>query len=127
MESRGTDKAVNRRDFPRLNASYQVRFGVCGGHGREVPGFTSDVSLGGVRFFSPETSAKVGDHLAVEISVPGFDEPLYFLGEVIRLADAPAGTEVVCRFDWLGRSDRYREKLTALIAAHTGGEVVDEG
>ena len=109
---------MDRRDFPRLNASFQVRFGVCGSHGREVPGFTSDVSLGGVRFFVPETNTKVGDHLAVEISVPGFDDPLYFLGEVIRVTPATAGAEIVCRFDWLGRSDQYKEKLGALLEAH---------
>jgi len=112
------EPVVDRRDYPRLNASFKVRFGICGGQGREVPGFTSDVSLGGLRFISPGTSAKVGDHLAVEITVPGFDEPLYFLGEVLRVREDPGGTEIACRFDWLGKSDRYKDKLTRLMSAH---------
>ena len=112
------EKALDRRDYPRLKASFSVRFGVCGGHGREVPGFTNDVSLGGVSFVSPDTQAKVGDHLAVQISVPGYSEPLYFLGQVIRVREEAAGTEIGCRFDWMGKSDSYREKLAALISAH---------
>jgi hypothetical protein len=112
------DKALERRDFPRLKAAFTVRFGVCGAHGREVPGFTNNVSVGGLSFLSPGTTAKVGDHLAVEIAVPGFEQPLYFLGEVMRLNETPAGTEVACRFDWLGKSDSYKEKLLALIEAH---------
>lgn len=112
------EKVTDRRDFPRLKASFEVRFGVCGGHGQEVPGFTNDVSLGGLSFVSPSTTAKVGDHLAVEIAVPGYDEPLYFLGQVVRLQETAAGTEIGCRFDWLGKSDRYKEKLTKLVQAH---------
>ena len=109
----------DRRDYARLNASFKVRFGVCGGHGREVPGFTNDVSLGGLCFVSPDTTAAVGDHLAVEISVPGFDEPLYFLGEVLRVSHAAKGTEIACRFDWLGKSDRYKDKLAKLLDVHS--------
>ena len=111
-------RVEDRRDFPRLKASFHVRFGVCGGHGREVPGFTSDVSLGGLSFFTPDTKAQVGDHLAVEVAVPGYDEPLYFLGEVVRVNEEAAGFEVGVRFDWLGKSDDYREKLQALLDAH---------
>ncbi|MGH7162129.1 MAG: PilZ domain-containing protein [Planctomycetota bacterium] len=108
----------DRRDYPRLKASFEVRYGVCGGHGREVPGFTNNLSLGGLCFMAPETKAHVGDHLAVEIQVPGFDQPLYFLGQVVRTQLVPGGTEVACRLDWLGKSDRYREKLAALLKAH---------
>jgi hypothetical protein len=97
-----------------------VRFGVCGAHGREVPGFTSDVSLGGMAFSSPDTRAKVGDSLAVEISVPGYDEPLYFIGQVVRVTELASGAELAVRFDWLGKSDHYKEKLEALIHAHPG-------
>ncbi len=28
------------------------------------------------------------------------------------------GTEIACRFDWLGKSDSYKNKLTTLITAH---------
>jgi hypothetical protein len=110
----------DRRDFARLNASFKVRFGVCGGQGREVPGFTNDVSLGGLSFLTPDSRAEVGDHLAVEISVPGYDDPLYFLGEVVRVQRGPKGCEIACRFDWLGKSDHYKEKLQALLDAHAG-------
>lgn len=116
--SKETEPVLDRRDYPRLSASFKVRFGICGGQGREVPGFTNDVSLGGISFVSPDTAAKVGDHLAVEITVPGFDEPLYFLGEVLRVREDPAGTEIACRFDWLGKSDRYKDKLQKLLGAH---------
>jgi len=112
------DIATDRRDYPRLEASFEIRFGICGGHGREVPGFTNDVSLGGLRFLVPQTRAQAGDHLAVEIAVPGYEEPLYFLGQVVRTRLVPGGTEVACRFDWLGKSDHYKEKLDALIQAH---------
>jgi len=111
-------QTIDRRDYPRLKASFSVRFGVCGCHGREVPGFTNDVSLGGISFVTPETKANVGDYLAVEIKVPGYEDPLYFLGEVTRLDRTPGGTEIACRFDWLGKSESYKEKLTALIDAH---------
>jgi hypothetical protein len=121
VQSKKTETALDKRVYPRLSASFKVRFGVCGGHGREVPGFTNNVSLGGVRFISPDSAAKVGDHLAVEISIPGFDEPLYFLGEVLRVLQNAAGTEIACRFDWLGKSDRYKDKLAALISAHVDG------
>ena len=109
---------MDRRNYPRLKASFGVRFAVCGRHKREVPGFTKNVSVGGMCFSSPTTNAKVGDHLSVEISVPGFDEPLYVLGEVVRVREEAGGYEVACRFDWLGKSDRYKEKLEALISAH---------
>jgi hypothetical protein len=98
-----------------LNASFKVRFGVCGAQGREVPGFTNDVSVGGLSFLTPDSRAQVGDHLAVEISVPGYEEPLYFLGEVVRVRRGPKGCDIACRFDWLGKSERYREKLQALL------------
>lgn len=106
---------ADRRDFPRAGASFTVRFGVCGAHGREVPGFTNDVSLGGLSFSCPETDVEVGAHIAVEIGVPGYDEPLYFLGEVVRAVPGPSGVEVACRFDWLGKSDSYKDKLAALL------------
>ena len=117
----GTDPkiAADRRDFPRLAGSFEVRFGVCGAHGREVPGFTNNLSLGGICFHTPETKAKLGDHLAVEISVPNFQEPLYFLGEVVRIGEEAAGYAVAVRFDWLGKSDRYKKKLAAFIDAHS--------
>jgi len=111
--------AADRRDFPRLSASFEVRFGVCGAAGREVPGFTNDLSVSGISFVTPETRAKVGDHLAVEIKVPGFTEPLYFLGQVVRTRLVAGGTEVACRFDWLGKSDRYKDKLASLVASHS--------
>ena len=117
-----SSRVVDRREYPRLKASFNVRFGVCGGHGREVPGFTSDVSLSGLSFFTPDTKAKEGDHLACEITVPGFCEPLYFLGEVVRVVEVAAGFEVGVRFDWLGKSDSYREKLSALLEAHGAAE-----
>jgi hypothetical protein len=111
-------RVLDRRTYPRLKSSFKVRFGVCGKRGREVPGFTSNVSLGGMAFSSPDTKAKLGDYLAVEITVPGFDDPLYFLGEVVRVSEETAGTTVACRFDWLGKCDHYKEKLQALIDAH---------
>jgi hypothetical protein len=109
------DVAVERREFPRLSAAFEVRYGVCGRHGREVPGFTNDLSLSGLCFLAPDTGARVGDHIAVEIKVPGFDEPLYFLGQVVRMRLVAGGTEIACRFDWLGKSDRYREKVARLL------------
>ncbi|MFQ5845868.1 MAG: PilZ domain-containing protein [Planctomycetota bacterium] len=109
----------DRRDFPRLKASFQVRFGICGEQGGEVPGFTNNLSLSGLCFLTPETNCRAGDHLAVEIKVPGFDDPLYFLGQVVRTQLAAGGVEVACRFDWMGKSDRYQEKLAALIEAHS--------
>lgn len=113
-------RLLDRRNYPRLKATFKVRFGICGEHQREVPGFTTDVSIGGVSFVSPETRAKVGDSLAVEIRVPGYDDPLYFLGQVVRVHDDTAGTEIAVRFDWLGKSDRYKEKVQALLEAHRG-------
>ncbi len=113
-------KALDRRSYPRLEASFSVRFAVCGQPERDVPGFTNNVSVGGFCFLSPDTSAKVGDQLSVEITVPGFAAPLYFLGEVVRVEKWAAAYEVACRFDWLGQSYKYREKLEALIAAHGG-------
>lgn len=109
---------VDRRDFLRLNASFQVRCGVCGRHQPEVPGFTKNIGMGGILFHMAECDAQVGDHLAVEITVPGFDEPLYFLGSVMHRREVDAGVEIGCRFEWLGKSDRYKEKLSALIEAH---------
>ena len=111
-------KALDRRDYPRLDASFGVRFAVCGQARRSVPGFTSNVSVGGFCFHSPDTSVKPGDQISVEILVPGFDDPLYFLGEVIRVTEDVAGHIVACRFDWLGESERNKEKLEALLAAH---------
>ena len=60
----------DRREFPRLNGAFQVRYGVCGAHGPQVPGFTRDMGIGGICFAVPKTTARVGDHLAVEIAVP---------------------------------------------------------
>ena len=66
----------NRRQFPRLKANFTVRFGICGDHGQEVPGFTSDLSLSGFSFVSQDSAAAAGDHIEVEISVPGYRDPL---------------------------------------------------
>lgn len=118
-DPRSADTATDRRDYARLKAQFRVQYGVCGGHGREVPGFTNDLSLGGICFVVPETKAHPGDHLAVEITVPGFEEPLYFLGQIVRARLVAGGTEIACRFDWLGKSDRYKEKLSTLIDAHS--------
>ena len=112
-----------RREYTRLHASFQVRFGICGEQGGEVPGFTSNISLSGLCFVTPETNARAGDHLAVEINVPGFSDPLYFLGQVVRTQLAPGGVEVACRFDWMGKSDRYQDKLAKLLEAHSDGLV----
>ncbi len=119
-KTKKTEITTERRDFPRLKANFKVRFGVCGEHGREVPGFTGDLSLSGFSFVTPEAGARAGDHIAVEISVPGYEDPLYFLGTVIRTHLVDSGTEMACRFDWLGKSDRYEEKLSSLIDAHQG-------
>ncbi len=110
---------TERRSLPRLKATFPVRFGICGEHGGQVPGFTNDLSLSGFCFLTPETSCRVGDHLTVEIQVPGFDDPLYFLSQVVRTQVVAGGIEVACRFDWMGKSDRYQEKLAALIEAHS--------
>jgi len=116
-----TSKATdNRRAYPRLEANFTVRFGICGDHGQEVPGFTNDLSLSGFSFTARNSAAKAGDHIAVELSVPGYDDPLYFLGQVIRTRLLEGRTEIACQFDWLGKSDRYREKLAALLEAHGG-------
>ena len=109
---------TDRRDFPRVKGAFQVRFGICGGHRREVPGFTGDLSLGGISFLTPETTAKAGDHVAVEVGVPGFEGPLYFLGEVVRVHEERGGYAVAVRFDWLGKSDSYREMLKVFLDAH---------
>ncbi|MEE8107058.1 MAG: PilZ domain-containing protein [Planctomycetota bacterium] len=110
----------NRRAYPRLKANFTVRFGICGEHGQEVPGFTNDLSLSGFSFTAQNSSASAGDHIAVEISVPGYGDPLYFLGQVIRTRLLGGHTEIACQFDWLGKADLYREKLEALLKAHGG-------
>jgi len=109
---------ADRRDFPRLRANFKVRCGVCGRHQPEVPGFTKNIGVGGIAFVIAATEAQINDHLAVEITVPGFDEPLYFLGTVVHVHEVDNGIEIGCRFDWLGKSDRYKEKLMALMEAH---------
>lgn len=108
----------DRREFPRLKGSFQVRFGVCGAHGKQVPGFTKDMGIGGINFCVPETDARLGDHLAIEIAVPGHDTPLYFLGEVIRVTETEAGKELALRFDFLGKSENYKALLAQLLDAH---------
>ena len=113
---------MERREYPRLNAAFEVRYGICGHHGREVPGFTNDLSVSGLCFVTPDTGAKVGDQLAVEIKVPGYEEPVYFLGQVVRTRLVPGGTELACRFDWLGKSDRYKEKVARLLQ----GQIPDD-
>ncbi|MEM8886255.1 MAG: PilZ domain-containing protein [Planctomycetota bacterium] len=110
--------SLERREFPRLKGNFKVRYGVCGVHGRQVPGFTEDMGIGGIRFTTPSTDAVIGDHIAIEIAVPGGDDPLYFLGQVIRLNDSAAGTEIAIRFDYLGKSDGYRSILEQFLDAH---------
>ncbi len=112
------DTESDRREFPRLKGAFQVRFGVCGAHGQQVPGFTKDMGIGGIRFSVPETDARLGDHLAVEIAVPGHDQPLYFLGEVVHLTETEQGKELGLRFDFLGKSDNYKALLADLLEAH---------
>ncbi len=100
-------------------APFQVRCSICGRNRREIPGFTKDLGLGGLRFVAPSSNAVVGDHVALEVTVPGFEAPLYFLGEVMRVAAADeSGTEVACRFDWIGSSQGYRDKLASFLNAH---------
>lgn len=80
-----------------------------------MPGFTNDLSLSGLSFLVKETGARAGQHLAVQVCVPGYDAPLYFIGTIVRTQLVPDGTEVACRFDWLGKSDHYKEKLGVLL------------
>ena len=108
----------DRRGFHRLKTAYQVRCGVCGHSGQVVPGFTQNMSRSGFSFVAPESDATVGQHVTVEIRVPGYDDPLYFLGEVIWTRQTGGSVEVGCRFDWIGQSDGYRAKLQALLDDH---------
>jgi hypothetical protein len=112
------DVATNRREYPRLQASYKVRYGVCGAPGRQIPGFTEDMGIGGLRFVTPESDALPGDHLALEVLVPGYESPLYFLAEVVRTSEMAAGVEVAVRFDYLGKSEDYKSMLTDFLAEH---------
>jgi len=112
---------ADRREFPRLKASFVLRYGVCGDLEGAVPGFTDSLSLGGISFLTQDPGPELGTHLALEISVPGYDDPLYFLGVVIRskaCPEAPGSRLVAARFAWLGKSDRYREKLEVLAREH---------
>ena len=112
---------AERREFPRLKASFVLRYGVCGDLQGAVPGFTDSLSLGGISFLTQDPGPELGTHLALEITVPGFDDPLYFLGVVIRsepCPEAPGSRQVAARFAWLGKSDRYREKLEILSREH---------
>ena len=59
-----------------------------------------------------------GDHVALEVTLPQFEAPLYFLGEVMRTDAVEDGVEIACRFDWIGSSDGYREKLDRFLSAH---------
>jgi len=95
-----------------------VRFGVCGAHGQQVPGFTKDMGIGGISFTVAQTDARLGVHLAVEIAVPGHEAPLYFLGEVVRLTESADGKELGLRFDFLGKSENYKSLLAELLDAH---------
>ena len=113
MQESGDD----RREFARLEGSFQVRYGVCGSHGKQVPGFTKDMGIGGIRFLVSETDARVGDHLALEILVPGHETPLYFLGQVVRVIETEAGKEIALRFDFLGKSDNYKAMLSQLLSS----------
>jgi hypothetical protein len=112
------DVATNRREFPRLQASYKVRYGVCGAPGRQIPGFTEDMGIGGLRFVSPESDAVPGDHLALEVLVPGYERPLYFLAEVVRTTEIAAGVEIAARFDYLGKSEDYKAMLNEFLSEH---------
>jgi hypothetical protein len=104
--------------YPRLRAAFKVRYGVCGTGGRQIPGFTQDMGIGGIRFVTPSSDAVVGDHIAIEIAVPGYEDPLYFLGQVVRQSVTDAGTELAIRFDYLGKSDDYKSMLTDFLGAH---------
>ena len=119
-DSKGT-QASDRREFVRLDGAFQVAYGVCGGHGTEVPGFTRDMGIGGICFAVPKTNAVVGDHLTVEISVPGYENPLYFLGTVRRVERIKEHTEIGLQFDFLGKSENYKALLAELVREH-GGE-----
>ena len=110
----------DRRGFARLHGTFQVRYGVCGAHGPQVPGFTQDMGIGGIRFTVSSTDVTVGDHLAVEIVVPGHEDPLYFLGQVLRVDQSDAGAEIGLRFDFLGKSENYKELLEQLVRDHGG-------
>ena len=112
---------VDRREFARLKGTYKVRYGVCGTHGRQVPGFTEDMGIGGIRFVTPSSDAVVGDHIAIEIAVPGYGVPLYFLGQVVRHQKTTAGTELAVRFDYLGKSDDYKAMMAEFLVAHGAG------
>ena len=110
--------ALERREYPRLTGAFKVRYGVCGTHGRQIPGFTEDIGIGGIRFVTPTSEAVIGDHIAIEIAVPGYENALYFLGQVVRHQETAAGTELAIRFDYLGKSDDYKAMLSEFLSAH---------
>jgi hypothetical protein len=113
-------KTTNRREFPRLDGEFTVRYGVCGSPGPQLPGFTRNVGIGGISFVVPHTDATVGDHLALEIRVPARETPLYFLGAVVRLVEDPDGLEIGLRFEYLGQSEDYKDLLDDFVQAHGG-------
>ena len=78
------------------------------------------MGIGGISFAVPHTTAKVGDHLAVEIAVPGYEDPLYFLGEVMRIDEIEGRSEIALRFEFLGKSENYKELLDELVREHRG-------
>ena len=122
MEETSAHPNEDRRQFPRLMASFDLRFGICGSPGEAVPGYTRNLGLGGISFVSENQECEVGGHVALEINVPGYDDPLYVLGVIKRVernVDEEGRQLLACSFDWLGKTDRYREKLAVLTGAHS--------
>jgi hypothetical protein len=83
---------VNRRQFPRVNVSV-----FCRPIGKPLFGRrrATDMSLGGVRLYADE-AAQAGDHLALELFLPG-GRQVECSVEVVWVEELPAGSPA--RFD----------------------------
>jgi hypothetical protein len=108
------EKPDERRRFPRMRESCRIRIRPLAGFhapgdGRDA--VTVNISGGGISFRSDEP-ARLGDFLAIEMTMPEFSSPVVALGRVARVGGPPP-CEVGVEFWWVGWGDDSAQRAIA--------------
>lgn len=118
-------EVVEKRRFLRLEDYFKVDFHKTddfGGHEEEQHdsvGYSKNISLGGVAIVT-ERELDIGDVIAADVTIPEFDRPIEFVGEVVRVSPQPEGDryDIAVKFLPFGIDEERRSDLELFIYEH---------
>lgn len=106
---------AERRKFPRLREKVAIRVKPIAGATAPRGGLDTmsvNISGGGLRYVSPDP-VKVGEFLAVEMSLPDFSSPVVAMARGVSCEPGSGGYEVGVEFWWVGWGDDSAQRAMA--------------